>query len=91
MKKSKKIIIRFLFIVLSVYAVFTIFNQQQTLDQYEKNKKELLAQIDEQNKNKEELANKKDNVGSMEFIEQTAREYLDMYLPNEKVYVDQGR
>ena len=91
MKKSRKILIRFLFIILSVYAIFTIFNQQQTLDQYEKNKEELLAQIDEQNKNKEELANKKDNVGSMEFIEQMAREYLDMYLPNEKVYVDQGR
>ena len=39
---------------------------------------------------KEELAKKKDDVNSLEFIEQTAREKLDMYYPNEKVYMDQG-
>ena len=39
---------------------------------------------------KEELANKKEEVNSLEFIEQTARERLDMYLPNERVYVDAG-
>ena len=91
MKKSKKILIRLLFIVLVVYAVFTFLNQQKALDQYKKNKDELLAQIEEQNKYKEELTSKKDNINSLEFIEQSAREYLDMYLPNERVYIDQGR
>ena len=91
MKKSKVFLIRILFIVLSVYAVFAIINQQQTLNQYEKNKEELVAQIKEQNEYKEELTSKKENINSLEFIEQAAREYLDMYLPNEKVYVDQGR
>ena len=91
MKKSRKILIKLLFIILSVYAIFTIINQQETLNQYAKNKKELLAQIEEQNEYKEELTSKKDNINSLEFIEQSAREYLDMYLPNEKVYIDQGR
>ncbi len=91
MKKSRKILIKLLFIILSVYAIFTILNQQETLNQYAKNKKELLAQIEEQNEYKEELTSKKDNINSLEFIEQSAREYLDMYLPNEKVYIDQGR
>ena len=91
MKKTRKILIRLLFIVLSIYAVFTILNQQQALNQYKRNKEELVAQIKDQNKYKEELTSKKDNIDSLEFIEQTAREYLDMYLPNEKVYIDQGR
>ena len=32
----------------------------------------------------------KENVNSKEFIEQMAREKLEMYYPNEKVYVDKG-
>ena len=91
MKKSKKILIKVLVVLLGVYTIFTIINQQQTLNQYEKNKEDLTAQIKEQNEYKEELTSKKENINSLEFIEQAAREYLDMYLPNEKVYVDQGR
>ena len=91
MKKSKKFIITFLLMCLGVYVILTVFNQQKALNQYEKNKKELEAQIQEQTEYKEELTAKKDNVNSLEFIEQAAREYLDMYLPNEKVYIDQGR
>ena len=90
MKKSRKFLLKFLFILLIIYAVFTIINQQKALNQYEKNKEELLAQIEEQNEDKEELTAKKDNINSLEYIEQAAREYLEMYLPNEKVYVDQG-
>lgn len=91
MKKTRKIIIKLVFFAIIFYAIFAIINQQKTLDQYKRNKEDLLAQIQEQTEYKEELTNKKNNVNSLEFIEQTAREYLDMYLPNEKVYVDQGR
>ena len=28
------------------------------------------------------------NINSKEYIEEVAREKLDMYLPNEKVYID---
>ena len=91
MKKARKILIKLVFVVILVYAVFTIINQQEALNQYERNKQDLLAQIQEENEYKEELTAKKDNINSLEFIEQTAREYLDMYLPNEKVYIDEGR
>ena len=91
MKKARKILIKLVFVVILVYAVFTIINQQEALNQYERNKQDLLAQIQEENEYKEELTAKKENINSLEFIEQTAREYLDMYLPNEKVYVDEGR
>ena len=38
----------------------------------------------------ETLANKKANINSKEYIEQVAREKLDMYLPNERIYIDKG-
>ena len=91
MKKTKRFLIKLLLIILSVYVIYTLINQQKTLALYEKNKEELHAQIEEQTEYKEELTEQKDNINSLEFIEQAAREYLDMYLPNEKVYVDQNR
>ena len=74
MKKNKKIYI----------------SQQNTLNQYSKNSQELSQKIEEEKQEKEELAKKKEDVNSLEFIEQTAREKLDMFYPNEKVYIDKG-
>lgn len=73
-----------------VYATFTLVKQQQTLNQYEQDRQDLSTQIEEQKEYKEELAKRKEDVDSLDFIEQTAREKLDMYYPNEKVYVDTG-
>ena len=39
----------------------------------------------------ESLNATKDNINSEEYIEQIAREKLDMYLPNEKVYIDKSK
>ena len=91
MKKLKLIIINVFLVILICYATFTVINQQKTLNQYSKNKQELEEQIKEENETKEQLMANKDNVNSLEFIEKNAREYLDMYLPNEKVYIDQGK
>ena len=49
------------------------------------NKKEEILNSEYQDKLNEE----KSNVNSPEYIEAIAREKLDMYLPNERVYVDQ--
>lgn len=90
MKKNKKFLGKLIILSVTIYAVFTITNQQKTLNQYSDNVEELKAQIAEQNEYKEELNNQKDNVNSLDFIEQTAREKLDMYFPNERIYVDRG-
>ena len=86
----KKIYKKLIILALVVYAVFTIINQQKTLNQYSDNTEELNTQIAEAQEKKDELTKEKENVNSLEFIEQTAREKLDMYYPNERVYVDQG-
>lgn len=77
-------------IVISAYAIITLVNQQITLNRYNEEQAKLTEQIREAETHKKELVAKKENVNSEEFIEQTAREKLDMYLPTEKVYVDAG-
>lgn len=86
MKKLKNIFI----IILLTYAVFTVINQQKTLNKYSQENIELAKQIEEEKQNQEQLEKRKDDVNSLEFIEQTAREKLDMYYPNERVYIDTG-
>lgn len=90
MRKNKKIYKKLLILGIALYVIFTLINQQKTLNQYDKDNQELVAQIEEEKENKEELAKKKEDVSSLEFIEQTAREKLDMYYPNERVYMDRG-
>lgn len=88
--KMKKIYKILLIIAIAVYSIFTLINQQKTLNQYTQTCKDLAVQIDEQKEYKEELAKRKEDVNSEEFIEDMARDKLDMYLPNEKVYIDKG-
>lgn len=90
MRKNRNIYKKILILIIAIYAIFTLVNQQKTLNQYSKNSEELTVQINEQKTYNEELAKQKENVNSEEFIEQMAREKLDMYYPNERVYVDQG-
>ena len=90
MKKNKKIYKKLLILGIAIYVIFTLVNQQKTLNQYTQDSNELVSQIEEQKEYKEELARKKDNVTSLDFIEQMAREKLDMYYPNEKIYLDRG-
>lgn len=87
---KKKLYKRLLILLVLIYAVFTFINQQKVLNQYNANSKELASQIEEQESKKKDLIAEKDNVNSKEYIEQTAREKLDMYYPNEKIYIDKG-
>ncbi len=90
MKKNKKFYQKLLILGIALYVIFVLVDQQKTLNQYTANSDELSSQIEEQKEYKEELAKKKDDVTSLDYIEQTAREKLDMYYPNERVYVDRG-
>ena len=86
----KKIYKKLLIFLIGIYVVFTLINQQSTLNQYSQESKELSQKLEDEKEIKEELAKKKEDVNSLEFIEQRAREKLDMYYPNERVYIDQG-
>ena len=90
MKKSKKILRNLLIIAIAIYVIYIFINQQKTLNEYSKNTEELNQQIALEKQTNEDLNQQKENVNSLEFIEEMAREKLDMYHPNERVYVDQG-
>ncbi len=90
MKKNKKILRNILIVAIAIYIIFVIINQQKTLNQYSKNTEELNQQIATEKATNEELNQKKNDVNSLDFIEEMAREKLDMYYPTERVYVDQG-
>ena len=51
----------------------------------------MSSQIQDQQEYKNELADMEANINSDEYIEQIARDKLDMYLPNERVYVDANK
>ena len=87
---KKKLYKKLLILLVLIYVVFTFISQQKVLNQYNANSKELASQIKEQESKKKDLIAEKDNVNSKEYIEQTAREKLDMYNPNEKIYIDKG-
>ncbi len=91
MKKNKKIYKKIFFILILMFVACTFFNQQQALNKYKNDQKYYEKQIALETENKEELISMKDNINSKEYIESIARETLDMYLPNERVYVDIGK
>ena len=76
--KNKKINFkRIIIIAILIYVVYTFFVQQKELNAYKAEEEK-----------KEQLLETKANINSKEYIEEVAREKLDMYLPNEKVYID---
>lgn len=88
--KKKKLYKKLLILLVLIYAIFTLVNQQKVINQYTSNSKELASKIEEQETANKQLVAEKENVNSKEYIEQMAREKLDMYYPNEKVYMDKG-
>ena len=89
MKKVKGLIKKLIIVGILVYTAITFYNQQKILNTYASNKIEVEKKLAEAKKYGEELKATKENVNSDEYIEKVAREKLDMYLPNERVYINQ--
>ncbi len=79
---------KIVFVAVLIYSVITVISQQKILNTYKAQAKTLDSQIAEATEYQEQLNEEKKNVNSSEYIEAVAREKLDMYLPNERVYVD---
>lgn len=83
-----KVIKRIVLIAILIYAVYTFVSQQRILNVYAAESEQYNIQIEEEKEIKQELADTKEHLNSSEYIEDVAREELDMYLPNEKIYID---
>lgn len=84
----KSILKRVFWIGIIIYFVSVFIKQQTTLNMYKAEQEKLTAKIEEQKEHNATLISTKENINSPEFIEEIAREKLDMYLPNERVYID---
>ena len=84
----KKIYKNILIIAFFIYFIVTVISQQKTLNQYKTEAATYSKELEEVQNINEELTKTKENVNSPEYIEEVAREKLDMYLPNERVYID---
>ena len=87
MRKFKNIIV----IAFIIYAMTTFMNQEKVLSSYKEQEMQVANQIEEAKEYQEELNINKENANSLEYIEKVAREKLNMYYPNERIYVDSSK
>lgn len=90
MKKFKKPYKKVFILCISIYVIYTLISQQKTLNAYKKEETTYAKQIQQEQKNNQELNQIKENVDSTQYIEDVAREKLGMYLPNERIFYDIG-
>ena len=85
--RNKKILKVIIILIVLSYFIYVLIKQQTTLNSYQTEQDYVSSQIQDQQEYKNELADMEANINSDEYIEQIARDKLDMYLPNERVYV----
>lgn len=83
-----KLIKRLIFIAIAGYAIITFISQQKLLNTYAAEKNQYSNQINSAKEEQNNLNSTLNSLNSTEYIEDIARNKLDMYLPNEKVYID---
>lgn len=86
--KRKNIFKKLFVIAFLIYFIYTLISQQRTLNSYANMKNTYNDDIEVAEEENQELQKMKDNINSDEYIERIAREKLDMYYPNERVYID---
>ena len=84
----KKVLIKLVFFILAVYGITTFISQQRLLNSYAAEKQEYNNKIEAEKSQREELNETLSNLNSANYIEDIARDKLDMYLPSERVYID---
>ena len=84
MKKVLKITV---FLVIGIYFIATLINQQKILNLYANSKQSLEEKIEKEQEYSEELAVTRENMNSNEYVEEIARRELSMYYPNETLYI----
>lgn len=89
--KTKKLYKKIFIVAISIYVIYIFIGQQKTINSYKTAEDYYADQISAKIAYKETLYQKKNNINSEEYIEEAAREKLDMYLPNERVYIDTSK
>ncbi len=86
----KKLLKKLLFVAFIIYVVITLTNQQKVLNTYKGTIATVEDDIEKASEKRDSLVSLKENANSLEYIEKIARDKLNMYMPEEKVYRDIG-
>lgn len=78
---------RALIAIILIYTIITCISQSEKLKSYNNQKTYYASQIENLQEEKQELEAEQQAVNSPEYIEEQAREKLDMFYPNERVYI----
>lgn len=89
-KKCNKILI-FLLVIFSLYFVYTIYDQQIQINKYDSQIEMYNSEIDSKKKLTEYYKNQSQNIETVEYIEQVARDSLGYVKPYEKVFIDTNK
>ena len=84
----KKIIFIVLLVVTIALIGYVFMMHHQMLNTYADDKKSLNNQIESATLKQQELKEELNSINSLNTIESIARDKLDMYFPNERVYID---
>lgn len=85
---SRNRILCLLIFVFFIYSIYTFYKQQIKLNKYNEELAYYETQVVELKEEQEALVSQKQNMDDASYIENIAREKLDMYYPNERVYID---
>jgi len=84
----KKLFMTAILIIVLSYGVYVYISQEKLLNNYSNEIIDYNEKIESAKAKKQELENTMQDLNSVNLIEETAREKLDMYLPDEKVFID---
>jgi cell division protein FtsL len=84
----KKIIFIVLLVVTIALIGYVFMMHHQMLNTYADDKKSLNNQIEAATVKQQELKDELNSINTLNTIESIARDKLDMYFPNERVYID---
>ena len=88
--KSTKILI-FVLVVFSLYFVYTIYDQQLQINNYNSQIEMYNSEIASKKELTEYYKNQSQNIETVEYIEQVARDKLGYVKPYEKVFIDTNK
>ena len=85
---SKNRILCLLIFTFFIYSIFVFYKLQIKLNKYNDELAYYQSQVEDLNEEQSALLNQKQNMNDAAYIENSAREKLAMYYPNERVYID---
>lgn len=80
--------LKIILVFVIIYAIVQFFEQQEKIDNYKNEISSYDEQIEDAQKEQNELLDEQKEINSIDYIESMAREKLHMYRPNEKVFID---